>query len=375
MHNRSENMTYRCAGAQAIKVLAFSIVMALTSSSVLALEINGTVSKVDAGDWVVIRLPVGAAVAEGDDVRIKAKLPNIGFIAIKTHWRVTKTTNGKAMAIPVGKPTGKPQIGYRAVIETSARQPVIPAAPVARGPAPVHECDRLAAHEADRDAVAKPVDFNKIQEYAVIGACTKAVRQYPDTSRFLTQLGRGLLKSGQKNRAFAAFKKSVDMGSAQGMAFLAIMYKKGWGTRKDLSRALYWFNKSAENGNIGGMVFAASMYFYGEGGPGNYQMAAKWYSRAAKEGYSPAMFSLSNMVDRGQGVRRDPARAARLMLLAMQKGSKEARDTLISNPGNLSLAMRKEVQNTLARKGYYDGPIDGKFGSGTKRAIRNMTGK
>ena len=255
------------------------------------------------------------------------------------------------------------------MIKTSTRQPT---APIERGPAPVHECDRLAAHETDKDAVTRAVDFSDINAGAVISTCTAAFRQRPDTSRFLTQLGSGQMKAGQRNQAFVTFSKAARMGSAQSMAFLAIMHKNGWGTQKSLSEALHWFDKAAQNGNASGMVFAASMYFHGQGTSRNYNRAAKWYQAAVNEGYPEAMFSLSNLYDNGQGVRRDSGRAANLMLLAFKRGHKGAQDALISNSRNMSVEMRRGIQNLLASKGIYNGPIDGKFGSGTTRALRTF---
>jgi TPR repeat protein len=234
----------------------------------------------------------------------------------------------------------------------------------------VHECDRLAAHEVDKDAVAKPIEYRDINAEAVIRACTAAIRQYPDTSRFYTQLGSGQMKAGQRTKAFSSFTRAARMGSPQGMALLATMHKGGLGVPKNRAKALRLFEKAGRHGNVGGMLFAASMYYYGEGAPKNYKLAAKWYDAVAREGYAEGMYSLSNMLDHGEGVRRNPRKAADLMLRAYKKGHNSARFDLMGGFKLFSAGMRKEIQNILARKGHYFGPIDGEFGDDTKRALK-----
>ena len=64
-------------------------------------------------------------------------------------------------------------------------------------PAPEMDCDHLAAHPFDPDAVAKGVFYADLDADKVIAACQDAIAAYPQEARFYTQLTRGLHKAGR----------------------------------------------------------------------------------------------------------------------------------------------------------------------------------
>lgn len=236
----------------------------------------------------------------------------------------------------------------------------------------VQECDRLAAHSHDSDAVAPGVSYKKLDAPAVIKACKRARDAYPGILRFQVQLARGLHKAGQHGDAMDAWREAAILGNAQAMAYLGIMYKTGDTVKKDLAAALYWLEKAAEKDNVPGMVFAAKMYNDGQGIARSPAMALKWYGKAAAKGNGDAMVNLALMYDAGNGIKQDPAKAADLLLRAHRKDFDDARDLLMKNAASLSRRTRMEIQKRLRDAGHYTGAIDGRFGSGTKRAIEAM---
>src|SRR4051794_38075525 len=65
---------------------------------------------------------------------------------------------------------------------------------------------------------------------------------------------------------------------------LAICYKNGGGTEKNLEKAFYWYQKAAEYGNNNAMNSLAICYKNGEGTEKNLEKAFYWYQKAAENG-------------------------------------------------------------------------------------------
>ena len=246
-------------------------------------------------------------------------------------------------------------------------EPVVKQETVA--PAPEMECDHLAAHPFDPDAVVKGVFYADLDADKVIAACQDAIAAYPQKARFYTQLTRGLHKAGKLDLARVATQKGADLGSGQSMAYLGVMYKNGEQVAQDQSQALAWFEKAAEKGNPGGMVFAASMYRDGVGTTRNYKRAAELYKMASDRDIAEASADLGIFYDRGQGVERSAEQAANLLLKAYAQDDKDTQQIFFEAPGVLSEETRKAVQIALKDRGFYKGAIDADFGSGTRRAL------
>nr|WP_321457843.1 hypothetical protein [uncultured Cohaesibacter sp.] len=236
-------------------------------------------------------------------------------------------------------------------------------------PAPETDCDRLAAHPFDPDAVAKGVFYADLNAEKVIEACQEAIASHPEEARFYTQLTRGFHKAGKRELAYSATLRGAELGSGQSMAYLGVMYKNGETVGKSQSEALSWFEKAAKNGNPGGMVFAASMYRDGVGTARNYKRAAELFAKASALKIAEASADLGIFYDRGHGVEQDPRKAAELILSAFAGDDKDTQKILFEAPGVLSEETRQEIQKILKEKGFYKSIIDADFGSGTRRAL------
>ncbi|WP_321339547.1 tetratricopeptide repeat protein [Breoghania sp.] len=235
----------------------------------------------------------------------------------------------------------------------------------------IHPCDRLAANsnDPDRPDPNLVVDFSDIDAPRAIRACEEAVRGWPDTGRFYTQLATAYYKAGRYSDAFQTAMKGSRLGSSQSSAIIGLMYKNGNGARKDPHEALNWFEKAAHAGNMTAMHFAATMHLKAEGVPYNPVAAAEWYKGAADLGSAEAMAHLGVLYDNRQGVPYDPDEAAASLLTGLTLGSDYASQILIGNFGQLSPHTRVAVQGILRRDGLYHGALDGKFGPQTLRAL------
>jgi TPR repeat protein len=64
------------------------------------------------------------------------------------------------------------------------------------------------------------------------------------------------------------------------MSYLAICYKNGEGTEKNLEKAFDWYQKAAENGHTNA-IFDLAICYYSEK---NLKKAFHWHQKAAENG-------------------------------------------------------------------------------------------
>uniref|UniRef100_U9V3V1 Protein kinase domain-containing protein n=1 Tax=Rhizophagus irregularis (strain DAOM 181602 / DAOM 197198 / MUCL 43194) TaxID=747089 RepID=U9V3V1_RHIID len=87
---------------------------------------------------------------------------------------------------------------------------------------------------------------------------------------------------------------SAENGDKEAMFNLAICYKNGEGTEKNLEKAFYWYQKAAENaaenGNEVAMNNLAICYENGNGTEKNLEEASYWYQKAAQQGISNVQY-------------------------------------------------------------------------------------
>ena len=241
--------------------------------------------------------------------------------------------------------------------------------PVKVDPAPETDCDMLAAHPYDPDAVAPGVDYADLDADAIIAACLDAIRTYPHGARFYGQITRGYHKAGLLGKALDATRQGAALDSPHSMANLGAMFAQGKAVPKSDEKALEWYERAAEAGSPAGMVFAAAMYRDGVGTTRNYTRAAELYAMAVEMDIAEAMTELAVFYDRGQGVSKDPEKAAGLLLAALRAEDREAQKLLFEAPGAITREAREAIQTTLKANGFYRGAIDADFGTGTRNAL------
>jgi len=506
-----------------VRVLAGALLSALLHLPAQALELRGEVESVTADFEVRVVLPEGAAAAVGDEVRIEAEIPGVGAVAIQTRWRVSEVGTGFVVARPDDAPSGTPQKGYAAIIETATEQggasATVTEQPAANagGGVPVQDCDRLAASPLDPQALTDGVPKEQVRTEEAIRVCRQAVEQFPGSGRLAFQLARAYDIAGDTEHAIFWYREGADFGSLAAMNNLANAYLHGEGVAQNTEEALRWYTRAAERGltvamlnlaavyeagdavgqdleaartwlkkaakagnvmamsrlgrmarfgtgteqnfeeaaswyksaaragdgdamhilgtfyevglgvrqdqrravewhmaagkagNTDGMIAAAQAFDRGQGVPEDRKAAADWYGRAANSGSRVGMYALAQRFrdgngvrkdpgeafqwferaaeagitaahydlaaayDDGRGVRRDPEAAAGQMMLALKGGHIFSEQQMISNSRVWSDRFRRSLQQLMKDEGVYAGPIDGKFGSGTRRAIEELT--
>ena len=178
--------------------------------------------------------------------------------------------------------------------------------------APVTQCDTYAASDLDPQRKATGVPTDKINPALAIPACETAVRQFPDSTRLLSQLGRAYYKANNFTAALVQFRKAAERNYAPAQSNLGTMYMNGQGIPKDDAQALFWLRKSADQNYAPAQNNLGVMYQSGAGVPKDIQMAIAWYRKAAEQGNPLAQESLKKLASaasqQGQTGFRPPSR-------------------------------------------------------------------
>ena len=102
---------------------------------------------------------------------------------------------------------------------------------------PVHECDRLAAHPDDPNAVVEGVEFGEITVENAIAECSAALRAFPGAPRFEFQLGRAFDAAERMEVALPHYRAAAELGYAQAQYNLGLSYWEGTGTERNEQEA------------------------------------------------------------------------------------------------------------------------------------------
>lgn len=122
-------------------------------------------------------------------------------------------------------------------------------------------CDRLAALEADPSHTSEPVAFDDIDSVAVISACMQAITVgQGDNRRYWLQLGRGYLRAGDIDAAYAAFETSHQQHYPAATFALGMMYFLGDDIAEDHDRAVSLFNRAYADGVFWAALGMAELY-------------------------------------------------------------------------------------------------------------------
>jgi TPR repeat protein len=198
-------------------------------------------------------------------------------------------------------------------------------------PAPLHECDRLAAspYDAGKNPQAAGVEIKKIDVKKAIPACREAVQEDAVTARFAFQLGRALAADGNFGDAFLWYRRAADAGYAVAQSNLGVMYADGKGLAKDEAQAVRLYRLAADQGSAVGQTNLGFMHANGRGGVKDDAEAVRLYRLAADQGYPRAWSNLGFMYEQGRGgLAKDDAEAVRLYRLATDQGYAQAQNNL-----------------------------------------------
>lgn len=194
--------------------------------------------------------------------------------------------------------------------------------------APVTDCDTYAANSLDPQRKAPGVNLIELNPKLAIPACESALQKYPDSARFMYQLGRGYHRSDNFATAALWYGKAMEHGSAFGEAALALLYMTGQGVSKDMSKAADMTRDAADKGVVIAQNALAYMYANGIGVAKDNDQALVWYRKAAEQGAPNAQLSLGIAYEEGAGVKQDLEQAAMWYRKAAAWGLEDAKKRL-----------------------------------------------
>jgi TPR repeat protein/serine/threonine protein kinase len=130
----------------------------------------------------------------------------------------------------------------------------------------------------------------------------------------------GLGTSKDLQQALALFEKEAARGSALGQYGAGAMYKQGMGTSPDPGKASEYFQKAANQGLTEAMVSMALAYQNGLGVPKDEQKAGEFWRQAADRGNETAQLTVARMYAQGSGVAKDLPKAIELYRKEAERG-------------------------------------------------------
>ena len=168
------------------------------------------------------------------------------------------------------------------------------------------------------------------------------------------------------------FTIATDKGQGRAAFFLGYQYDKGLGVKQDFLEAARIYKIAADQNQAGAIVNLGLLYDNGQGVSQDYNEAARLYKKAVALNESNAMYKLGRLHNSGLGVRLDQVAAAELLFNSIKSGYAFALTEMTANSSVWGAEFRRELQRKMKLEGYYNGAIDGDFGSGTVRALKSI---
>ena len=146
---------------------------------------------------------------------------------------------------------------------------------------------------------------------------------------------------GDYRTALREWEPLAELGNADALYYLGVMYQKGQGVRQDYKTAVKWYTLAAEQDDTDAQYNLGLMYERGEGIPQDNRTAVKWYTIAARkrnayarpkllifarQGNAYAQYNLGSLYAEGQGVTQDNIYAYMWLDIAASQGGRDARE-------------------------------------------------
>ena len=186
----------------------------------------------------------------------------------------------------------------------------------------ITDCDRLAAAREDprRPKSVPGLFFYQMDTVAALTACNNAMRQYPDTARFIYEAGRVAHAEKDFGLAKELYEKAASLSYPASYVNLGILYYQGAGVTKDYAAARGWYEKAAAANDPLAFNQIGVLYETGNGATKDFAEAKTYYEKAAAAGVPIAMFNLGRLYLDGNGVAKDQGRARNLFETATAAG-------------------------------------------------------
>lgn len=156
------------------------------------------------------------------------------------------------------------------------------------------------------------------------------------------EMGLTAVKNKNYVKAFSLFVPLAEAGNAEAQHNLAMLYRTGKGTQKDISASYDWFRRAAEQGVSDAQYYLGYMYDGGEGVAQDPQYAYVWYRKAAEQGHGLAQINLGFLYANGTGVTQNIEQAYLWFHVAAAQGYKVA----FENKDLIEEALKKQENGT-----------------------------
>ncbi|MBN9670088.1 SEL1-like repeat protein [Roseibium aggregatum] len=167
--------------------------------------------------------------------------------------------------------------------------------------------------------------------------------------------------------------KGAENGDVDAMYLLAFAYLEGDGVQQSTSSAIRWLEKASKKGDWEAALELALIHEKGRGVRKDLQKAFHWYRKAADHGSAYAHYRLAQIYRKSLVVERDDRASAEHLFRAIQDGYRISPAQLASETRPWGARFRSDFQQILKEEGFYDGAIDGSFGSQTKKAMEALS--
>jgi uncharacterized caspase-like protein len=124
------------------------------------------------------------------------------------------------------------------------------------------------------------------------------------------------------------YRKAADLGNANAMENVGMLYRMGEGIIRDDAEALRWWRKAADLGDANAMNQIGAAYRDGRGVNRDYIEAMRWFRPSAERGNMHAMTAIGFLYQHGLGVNLDYVEAIRWYRKAAALGDIRARERL-----------------------------------------------
>lgn len=160
------------------------------------------------------------------------------------------------------------------------------------------DCDRLASHPYDREALAPGLYLSDIKADEAIAACKSAIQENPREPRLHYLYGRALLQNKKLSEAKSEFEIAADSGYAMALYNLAIHLQRD---PSQTEKIRTYLTQGLEKGAFitGGTL--GMMHWNGKGGPVDAAKAVAIWQKAAALGDPTSHKWLAWVAESGRG--------------------------------------------------------------------------
>ncbi|WP_264214513.1 caspase family protein [Leisingera thetidis] len=170
-------------------------------------------------------------------------------------------------------------------------------------------------------------------------------------------------------------QRAAEAGSPEAQFELAKLFERGTGVEADPAKALELYQAAAAQDFADAINDLGFLHYQGGLGlPANPKKALSFFERAADLRHPQAQFNFAALIDDGLIPSKGPEDSAHYLYAALRSGSSDVLNLLSERPNMFTPQTRRALQQKLQDNNFYAGAIDGDFGPGTQRGIRQAYG-